>query len=165
MWLASKRGGNDTDRVDGLDQVLKDMAQCKTSNVDPQMKAVGVVLRTFRAFVARVHSDEVADQVPLAARPPVEFPAPGLNNKVLKVNFNFWSHRPSGLQRAYLHCPYHVGEKCIKYRFVHVHDNHKACVAWMLAWAEMGHLICGNKRDHLAEDPDPEVVEAYYDLL
>ena len=110
------------------------------------------------------HPEHIAEQIPFAARPPIEFPAPWLEDKMLKVNFDFWSHS-SGLQRAYLACPYHKEDRCIKYRFVHLHPSYSHCTAWMLAWAEMGGRLGCGKHDHLAAEPDAAAVQAYPEKL
>lgn len=111
---------------------------------------------------ALMHPGEFAEAVPHHARPPFSVPGPG--GKVLKVNFDFWSHR-SKLQRGYLTCPYHVGCSCIKYRFVHLHASHQECAAWIFAWAAQAHGKDWDKRQHLAEPPLPSDVKHFMEAV
>jgi hypothetical protein len=107
-----------------------------------------------------------AAAVPHAARPPVEVDGP--LGKLFRIRFDYWSHQ-SGNQRAYLACPYHKDDSCIMYRFVHHFephaDPHRACAAWILAWASLGADVCGTKGDHLAAKPSDDLVAEYFLLV
>jgi hypothetical protein len=106
---------------------------------------------------------EIAASVPHVARPPAEVLGPG--DKRLKVNFDFWSHN-SGLQRGYITCPYHEGDRCIKYSFVHLHADHDTCAAWLISWAANAHgKEWMDKPAHLKDMPLATEVARYKAII
>ena len=97
------------------------------------------------------------DRAPEIRRQPLRYTRPdGLG--VFSVYFDGCVHA-TGRQRAFVDCPWHQGEHCRRYVFVHHFSGPLEAAAWLTAWAFVQPRP-GDKAAHYLAEPGQVAIQA-----